>query len=296
MTGVIVRSGMISWWLTINPSDLRNPVILRLGGVEFASDALPQATAAVIRATATSNSVAVAQFFHYTCCALFDGLLGSNSKHMGILGDISNHYGVVHVESNGRGMLHLHALLWAKGNVGFANIRDRVLNIDSAFAARMIAFLESTIVQGIDTTLGMPPSIPNRPEHFSTHEETDDSFHERLTADSNAVAAKVQKHSPTHSSTCFKYGRRSSCRFNYPRKLAPTSYVDEHGVIHVARHDPWTTPWNKAIAIANCIRSNHDISSIPTVSKSLSLTYYITNCTQRRTISPHNKCCSELHS
>jgi hypothetical protein len=70
----------------------------------FGSDALPAATAAVIRATATSNPVAVAQFFHNTCSALFTGLLGSNCEHMGVLGDISN--GVV--ESNGRGMLHLH--------------------------------------------------------------------------------------------------------------------------------------------------------------------------------------------
>lgn len=109
-TGITVRNGVICYWVTINnPSDLRNPVILRLGGVNFGSDDLPEATAAVIRAAATSNPVAVAQFFHNTCCALFDGLLGSN------------HYGVV--EANGRGMLNLHVLLWAKGNVDFANIR-----------------------------------------------------------------------------------------------------------------------------------------------------------------------------
>jgi Helitron helicase-like domain at N-terminus len=77
----------------------------------------------VIRATATSN-------FHN-----FTGLLGSDCEHMGVLGDISNHYGVV--ESNGRGMLHLHALVWTKGNVEFAKIRDRVLNDSS----RMISFL-----------------------------------------------------------------------------------------------------------------------------------------------------------
>lgn len=89
--------------------------------------------------------------------SFFDSLL-SSSKNMDI-SRTSNHYSVV--VFNSRGMLHLHALLWAKGNVEFANIRDRVLD-DSAFAARMIAFLESTIVQSIDTTLGMPPLIPDR--------------------------------------------------------------------------------------------------------------------------------------
>jgi helitron helicase-like protein len=192
MTGGTIRSGTPTWWVTINPSDLRNPVVLRLVGENFGSDALPAATAAVIRATATSNPVAIARFFHNTCSALFTGLLGSNSKHMGVLGDISNHYGVV--ESNGRGMLHLHALVWAKGNVGFANIRDRILN-DSSFAARMISFLESTIVQSVESMpTGIAPMMPDRPHRFSTEDESDDSFCERLDADSNAVAAKVQMH------------------------------------------------------------------------------------------------------
>jgi transcriptional regulator of met regulon len=48
-----------------------------------------------------------------------------------------------------------------------------------------------------------------------------------------------------------------------------------NGVIHPARNHAWINPCNPAIA--SCIRSNHDISWITTVSKSLSLVYYITN-------------------
>jgi hypothetical protein len=101
---------------------------------------------------------------------------------MPVLGDISNHYDVV--ESNGRGMLHLHALVWAKGNVEFAKIRDRVLN-DSSFAARMISFLESTIVENVELMTTGIPRIPDRPQHFSTEDESDDSFRKRLDADNN---------------------------------------------------------------------------------------------------------------
>ena len=64
---------MITWWLTVNPADTRNPVVLCLAGVTFGSDALPAATAAVIRATATSNPAAVARFFHNMCSALLYG-------------------------------------------------------------------------------------------------------------------------------------------------------------------------------------------------------------------------------
>ena len=64
---------------------------------------------------------------------------------------------------------------------------------------------------------------------------------------------------------------------------APTT-VDEFGIVHQRRNDAWINPWNPAIA--SCIRSNHDISWIPTVSKSLSLIYYITNYSTKDDISP----------
>lgn len=60
-----------------------------------------------------------------------------------------------------------------------------------------------------------------------------------------------------------------------PRDLLPTSEVDELGVIHLARNNGWVNLWNPVIA--SCIRSNHDISWIPTVAKALCLIYYTTN-------------------
>ena len=76
--GLIARYGMPAFWLTINPSDLRNPLVLMLAGTLLSEDALPRASAAIRQAAATSNPVAVTQFFHHICKALFDGLLCSN--------------------------------------------------------------------------------------------------------------------------------------------------------------------------------------------------------------------------
>jgi transcriptional regulator of met regulon len=69
-----------------------------------------------------------------------------------------------------------------------------------------------------------------------------------------------------------------------PRDLIPASTINEHGIIHLARNHSWVNPWNPAIT--SYIRSNHDISWIPTVSKSLSLVYYITNYATKDDISP----------
>jgi hypothetical protein len=95
-------------------------------------------------------------------------------------------------------------------------------------------------------------------------------------------------HSKHHLAGCFKYGQKDSskntCRFGMPRDLLSMSKVDDLGNIHIARNHPWINPWNPAIA--SCIRSNQDISWIPTVSKSLALIYYITNYATKDDVSP----------
>jgi hypothetical protein len=69
-----------------------------------------------------------------------------------------------------------------------------------------------------------------------------------------------------------------------PRDILERSKVDDYGIVYLARNHAWVNPWNPAIA--SCIRSNHDISWIPTMSKSLSLLYYITNYATKDDVSP----------
>jgi hypothetical protein len=216
--GLIVRDGMPAFWITINPSDLRNPVVLLLAGVEYSGDAFPAANAAIRHATATSNPVAVAQLFHHTCNAIFDGLLGSNTDRVGILGHVANHFGVV--ETNGRGMLHLHALVWLASNLDFGTLRDRVLR-DKPFASSMVRYLESVIVHSIDLDINGGPNVePAFIPPSTKGAEADDEFHSRLSVDSNSIACKKQVHSSNHNSTCFKYSQKGqgseTCRFGMP--------------------------------------------------------------------------------
>jgi hypothetical protein len=204
--GLIARGAIPAIWATFNPSDLRNPLVLILAGIEFPADALPAASAAIRHATATSNPVAVAQFFNHICEAIFDGLIQSGTGQIGILGQVANHYGVV--ETNGRGMLHLHVLIWLMGNLAFSTLRERILQ-DGAFAQRMIHYLESIIVQSINSDNdNIPESGPANAPPSSKDPGSDDKFHQRLTADSNAVACKAQIHSSNHTSTCFKYRQK----------------------------------------------------------------------------------------
>lgn len=115
--GMVERYGMPAFWITINPSDLRKPLVLILAGVEYTGDILNTANATIREAIATSNPVAVATSFHHVCNAVLTGLLASGCEDLGILGDVSDHFGVV--ETNGRGMLHLYPLVWLRGNLAF---------------------------------------------------------------------------------------------------------------------------------------------------------------------------------
>lgn len=234
--GLIVRGTIPAIWATINPSDLRNPLVLILAGIEIPTDSLFTAIAATRHTTANSNPVAVAQFFNHMYKAIFGGLIQYGTGQIGILEQVANHYGVV--ETNGRGMLHLHVLIWLMGSLAFSTLRERILQ-DGAFAQRVIRYLESIIVQNINSDNdSIPESGPANIPPSSKDFGSDDEFHQRLTADSNAVACKTQIHSSNHTSNCFKYRqrrqRKSACRFGMPRGLQPQSEVDELGVIQLA--------------------------------------------------------------
>jgi Helitron helicase-like domain at N-terminus len=204
MKGMLIREGMACFWVTTNPSDLRNPLVLHLAGIPIPYEAMPRATAAMRKIPVTANPVAVAEFFHYFCEAFFKNLLCSNTDELGVLGRVSSHYGVV--ETNGRGMLHLHCLIWLKGNFTFEELRSRVLN-DADFAERLISFLESIITNTVENALEntdllfqeVPSPLP---------EQSPAEFYNQLVTDGHTIANKTQRHSQSHNATCFKYGNR----------------------------------------------------------------------------------------
>jgi hypothetical protein len=47
MKGATLRLGMTAWWLTANPSDQRNPLVLVLAGVELSHETMPTLSATI---------------------------------------------------------------------------------------------------------------------------------------------------------------------------------------------------------------------------------------------------------
>ena len=109
-----INHGMPALWITLNPSDLKSPLVLTLAGVQILdANHRTESASHLHAATATMNPVAVAQFFEATCSAIFENLLHHGSTNSGLLGPVSTYFGTV--ETNGRGILHLHCLVWLDG-------------------------------------------------------------------------------------------------------------------------------------------------------------------------------------
>ena len=285
MRALFVSHGMAGVWLTINPADLTCPIVVTLAGVTLSSDELSTEARRIRRLTAQMNPVAVAQFFHHICVGVFDALLAAGKDRMGILGEVSNYFGVV--ETNGRGMLHLHTLVWLAGNLEFFTLRDR-LQSDPVFAGKMIRYISSIIKCSIDAFTGDHDDVTSATQApLARNPESDSAFTDRLHQDANAVACKRQIHSESHNPTCFKYAKEDSrvCRFNFPRPLVPETHVNSLGVIQLERNNQWVTPWNPTLS--SILRSNHDISFVPTLTMAFSAVYYMTNYATKYDVSQY---------
>ena len=208
---LFIEFGPAAFWLTINPSDLRDPLVVKLAGITLPKDAFERANAALRWKTANMNPSAIAVFFHKVCTGILEALISPGEGIIGIFGEVSSYFGVV--ETNGRGMLHLHCLVWLAGNLDFFDLRGKILN-DPEFAHQMIHYLESIISEHIDAY-----ESDDRPDPMpapSTQDfETDQAYIDALQRYSNTVASKRQMHSVNHNCICFKYSKKGAreCRF-----------------------------------------------------------------------------------
>ena len=101
-------------------------------------------------------------------------------------------------------------------NLEFSNLQSWLLQ-DNVFACRMICYLESIIVQSVNSDIDSTADPANTSLSLKD-QDSDHEFHERLAVDSNAVAAKTQIHFFNHIMICFKYCQRdaekNACRFD----------------------------------------------------------------------------------
>ena len=158
---------MPTFFLTINPADVYNPLVKFLAGSDIDIDKLlleqvPNYWEQGL--LVAQNTAVAAKFFNIYMKAFIHSLLGCNANgeqsQEGIFGVVKGYYGCV--KAQGRGSLYCHMLIWFEGGLNPDEIKDCVLQDDS-FKICLLNFLEDSISMCIpddpDPALTVPSSM-----------------------------------------------------------------------------------------------------------------------------------------
>ena len=121
LKALMIDQGLLSFYLTINPSNVHNPLLCFLAGNEIDLDTvLPMDYDNFAQSILVSkNLFATAKFFNTYICAFISAILGYSAdiSHCegGILGNVKAYYRCI--EAQGRGTLHCHMLVWVEGGL-----------------------------------------------------------------------------------------------------------------------------------------------------------------------------------
>ena len=298
--GLMMDQGLPSFYITINPADVFNPLVKFLAGSEIDIDnLLPEDVPNYWEQTMliAKNPAIAARFFNLYMKAFISAVLGYDPKQKrlegGILGVVKAYYGCV--EARGRGTLHCHMLIWVEGGLNPNEIKNKILEEnDTEFHNRLLAFLDDTISNSIPEDPDPDLLIPSSQHHpCSVHGPNLNISGIDLDIarqkDLHHLVKQCQSH--THSGTCYKYWKGppepKECRFDLDEKnTRATSSVDpDTGEIFLKCLDQLVNNFNSTILEA--VRCNMDIKFIGSGASAKAILYYITDYITKSQLKAH---------
>lgn len=127
--GLMIEKGMPSFFITINPADIYNPIVKFLGGAEInLNNILPEQVPNYCEQAilVAKNPFVAAKFFNIYMKAFISAVLGYEPDERkiegGILGLVKAYYGCV--EAQGQGTLHCHMMIWLEGGLNPNEIKE----------------------------------------------------------------------------------------------------------------------------------------------------------------------------
>lgn len=299
MRGMMMELGLPSFFITINPADIYNPIVKLLGGSDIDIDNMPPLAVPQFREQAflvAKNPTVAAKFFNLYMKAFIKTILGFDSKDReltgGILGLVKGYYGCV--EAQGRGTLHCHMLIWLEGGLNPNEIRAKIAEDgDVQFRDRLLAFLDDTIATSIPIDPDENLSVASSRHHPCTVRGLNGSVHSDTpdideAKDLHNIVLACQQHG--HTRTCYKYckdNEQKECRFGLDEKnYEPVSSFNyETGELTLRCLDGLVNNFNETIIQA--IRCNMDIKFIGSGPGAKAILYYITDYISKSQLKTH---------
>ena len=287
--GMILSLGVPSFFVTVNPADVYNPIVKFLAGNNIDVDnLLPDQVPTYWEQAGTiaRNPCIAAEFFDTYINAFIRSFLQYDPKRQstktGILGVTKAYYGCV--EAQGRGSLHCHMVVWVYGGLTSNEIRERAL-ADHSWRDRLIEFLDDTVCNVIPADPGPSTFVQSSQHHacavrgidVTTNPVSEDTLKARL-KDLRNVVLESQRHS--HTGTCYKHhrsGNERKCRFNLDEQnVEPKTYFNEQlGVIAMRHLDGMVN--NYCPPMSEGVRCNMDLKFMASGDAANSVLFYVTN-------------------
>ena len=306
LRALMMDKGLPSFYVTINPADVYNPLVKLLAGSDIDIDNLLSEDVPKYweqSVLIAKNPAVAAKFFDIYMKAFISTILGYDPTHNnldgGVLGVVKAYYGCV--EAQGRGTLHCHMLIWVEGGLNPNEIKQCVLNTDEdaqAFCRRLITFLDDTISNHVPPDPDPNLQIPSSEHHpCSVHGLNVDDM-DKLDVEALRTARKKDMHhivkqcqTHSHSATCYKYWKGppdpKECRFDLDEQnICPESYFDSQtGELHLRCLDGMVNNFNATMIEA--IRCNMDIKFIGSGPSAQAVLYYITDYISKSQLKSH---------
>lgn len=298
---MIASLGAPSFFITINPADVYNPLVKLLAGDEIDIDKLlPEQIPNYMEQSIliAKDPVLAARFFHIYMKAFFSAILLVDPRHKNllspsILGATKGYYGTV--EAQGRGSLHCHMLIWLEGGLGPSEIRNRILaDPDGLFAQSLISYIEENICTEIPDDPGDISHVPSSVHHPCSVRpvcqmvaEPSENYNLRRRKDLVNLSSQCQRH--VHNATCYKntVGSDKKCRFNLDdaKKIEQTTFDTTTGEINFQCLDGMVNQYN--MTMLEILRCNMDIKFIGSGYSALAVLYYITDYISKTQLKTH---------
>nr|VWO93936.1 Vacuolar protein sorting-associated protein 4 [Ganoderma boninense] len=282
--------GPPSLWVTINPSDIHDPIAQVFAGADINLDDFDPSLgpSADSRARAIAQDpFAASKFFHFIIDAILETLFQvkvtsfSVKAKKGVLGMVSAYVGSI--ESQGRGTLHLHMLLWLANTPTSTELE--ALFKTAEFRSRVVAFIKANLraylpgLESADTVRGIPKEkeIPySRPPHPDSSSYRDDLQLMELRL------ARAQQVHTCKERQCLKYDKDGNryCKRRAPFERAEEDYVTASGRWSQKRLYQYMNGWNPAVLVN--ARCNNDAKLLTNGGNTKNITFYVSSYTGKK--------------
>jgi hypothetical protein len=274
--------GPPSVWMTINPSDINNPIAQIFAGENIDLNDLASIVEPANRAKNIANDpYAAAKFFHFMIRTIFETLLqikveGNRVKSgMGIMGRIAAYFGIV--ESQGRGTLHLHLILWLCDSPRSDVIQELLKT--NGFRRRVVEYIRANVrayVPGLESAESIHAIPVDKEIMCKRPPNPNNSNYETLLKEDELALARTEQIHVCKTRRCLIMDRegKTRCKCRAPFPCADEDFVLESGEWGSKRSYGYVNGWNPGILVN--VRCNNDIKLLTNGGDTKNITYYVT--------------------